>query len=298
MTLELHLLQFLFEWSYFKRTSYLKLICHKSCVIADVPMISHYRYIAQKLCSKPRKPHRARGWYVATEELPPSFRHRSLPDLIKDPSFHTEVEMIIQQRDMFPDLSRGDILFFEPHLGMRNEGRLIYDGRSVHTLDYTFHLFGVVPAEFQVAAEFPVTYWNDLLENNRYVPFDVSEHLPDLSYEEVLVDSDTGQFYLPFIGIYNELYAIYSPYRMTLTKAQFLQVLNGISYVVNHYNLADPFPVNNEITSDRCLVIDESDVHRLVEPSTYYDRDLYWRSSTPDFTSVSLRDSDDSDLWD
>ena len=82
-------------------------------------------------------------------------------------------------------VKRGDLVYFSSVPKYRNSGVLIYNGKYLENLDYEVDDYGVIPIDYQVITEFPLTHWLDILPHNgafvRYSP--ESAFFSSLEYE-------------------------------------------------------------------------------------------------------------------
>jgi hypothetical protein len=77
-------------------------------------------------------------------------------------------------------IRRGDVVHLEAVPAYRNDGKYIYDGREVVPLDFSLDEYGAVPAAFQVINEFPIRYWQNTIEHNCIIHFDLKPYLTEI----------------------------------------------------------------------------------------------------------------------
>lgn len=135
---------------------------------------------------------------------------------------------------------RGDIVYLEHELKLRNMGKYFYDGSNVivpSTHKYTLS----VPLTFQVIIEFPINYWERRLIGTYFIPFVFHRYFPDISIDEIKVKDPVP--YFTFILEDNdkkEVYTIYATIyiatggRMVIpTREEFFDKLRNATYFVN-----------------------------------------------------------------
>jgi hypothetical protein len=77
-------------------------------------------------------------------------------------------------------IRRGDVVHLEAVPAYRNNGKYIYDGREVVPLDFSLDEYGALPASFQVIDEFPIHYWQNTIDHNCIIHFDLKPYLTDI----------------------------------------------------------------------------------------------------------------------
>jgi len=83
-----------------------------------------------------------------------------------------KIKLLNQNMTQFDDLRRGDIVIMTNIAGYRNDGLFIFDGTEVIHLAWEPDDYGTIPIQFKVPEDFPITYWEDIILHNAYVPFD------------------------------------------------------------------------------------------------------------------------------
>jgi hypothetical protein len=102
---------------------------------------------------------------------------------------------------------RGDIIYLESydvyHYADQegfcedyNEGKLIYDGSYVRSLDYTVDSeSGSIPEEFQVIEEFPIHYWDNKFVHYPYlIYFHIDPYINEILLNMKMVKLKSGEF--------------------------------------------------------------------------------------------------------
>lgn len=154
-----------------------------------------------QLAAAPRQSDRAKAHLVTSQELD---KHGIFSKMLFDTNEITPSQLNIILHILLnkhADLRRGDIIFVQPQLGYRNDGKYIYDGEHILELADEPDDYGTIPEEFQ-AGEFPPMYWVNLIVHNSYIPFNVAHHLPNLNINNVKVlPENNGEFchlFIPF----------------------------------------------------------------------------------------------------
>jgi len=78
------------------------------------------------------------------------------------------------------NVRRGDIVHLEVYGDYRNDGKFIYDGENLVPLNTEIDEYGSIPNEFRVIDEFPIRYWENVIEHNSIVPFDPIKYIDDI----------------------------------------------------------------------------------------------------------------------
>lgn len=230
--------------------------------------VERTRYQLLSMCfrSRPKNEKKAKCHWISRDEISPTHRVRAYRDVIKDSFFLMVANQILHQKDMYSDLRRGDLIFVEPYLGVGNDGRMIWDGSSAEPLDYAFIPTGAIPSTYQVGKEFPTLYWSEFLDRQRYVPFSCTQHLPDLKESEVTSGEYSSQLRISFVGCNNEVYALYTHPRVSMSKRQFLDCLIDSDYFLLYSHPDFYFTYPSNLAADRILIVDEEDARDIVYP--------------------------------
>lgn len=86
------------------------------------------------------------------------------------------------------DWKRGDIISLSSHgYHYRNVGKFIYDGKTLVNLRYDIDDYGSIPEQFKAIEEFPINYWQYLIDHNRYINIDVDKlKIKDALYNAIV----------------------------------------------------------------------------------------------------------------
>lgn len=174
-------------------------------------------------------------------------------ELEDDADFCESVEKELSTQYAYPDLQRGDLIFIRSHVGTRNEGKMVYDGRRVIPLEYIMDDYGNIPASFQAVVEFPPSYWTGFLTHSPIVPFSFSQHIPDPRMEEIR--GYNRQWAFPMIGINCEVFAIFSHPHDQITKEEFLAKLQTTNYYESYESANYTFTLPPDVRADNVLVL-------------------------------------------
>lgn len=169
---------------------------------------------------------------------------------------------ILHQRNIFPQ--RGDIIYFDFLGGYRNQGKSIFDGQDIISLDYEQDDYGNVPEQFQAIIEFPPKYWSEIIEHNELVPFDYARHLKGMvpgNVYSIRLNNGNYVFTLPFKGPNGQVYIILDYMELSGNPLQhpriiqFLHELTEAKYFEYVYN-----------TEDLSQNLDPENILKLVSP--------------------------------
>lgn len=198
----------------------------------------------RNLCEQPRRPDRAKCYYLNAVRL------SAIDGLTKENYSEREYMDEIYNLLVGEFVRRGDVILLEPFLGYRNDGKLLYDGNQIIDLGREMDEYGNIPEDFQVIEEFPPLYWIDFIEHNEYVPFNFAERLPDASVNTVREINEVLTFF--FRDAKNNIYAIIEDEPSDLNSEQFLNELKEATYFnifnTKIYTRPLPAPLNAERT--------------------------------------------------
>lgn len=96
----------------------------------------------------------------------------------EDEEFENEATEIYKNSFLFSKcpLKRGDLIRFKTnYYPSTNDGKFIYDGQSLLSLDFEYNENGSCPKEFLVINEFPIKYFTESIINNSLVYSNISD---------------------------------------------------------------------------------------------------------------------------
>lgn len=176
--------------------------------------------------NRPRTWNRAKAHLITKEELCVEFGDEYEAVLEDGLDVYKDgLKKILMDRK--EDLRRGDFIYLGPEVGYRNDGILMYDGENVIPLGCEVWDYGCIPEEFQIG-EFPPFYWNGLMDDPGYVPFNFAKHLSYYTVENIkyITRKDNGKAHLliPFT-LNGQTYAIVKYEQVDEDKANDKEVL-------------------------------------------------------------------------
>lgn len=213
-----------------------------------------------------RKPNRAIGHIVYTAELEKAFPDRDFKESQWNDQENNDLfdEGLKVLKERAADLRRGDFILYEPYIGYRDDGKAIFNGTKIINLANEPDDYGTIPEEFQAVIEFPPMYWDEYIDHNFLVPFDVAKNLQNLSVDQVrllLKGDGSGHLMYPFIVNNKVFYIInaelfkskHTDPAIRQEAKEFIDKISKEKYF-EYYNLNSEIELTPEIPQEQVLI--------------------------------------------